>query len=205
MKRKLLIAAAIVLAAVLLITAGVTVFLPYARFGYARDVSPEEKLQRDKVVAAAQAWLGCQELDGSHKAIIDIYNGHTPLAQGYWVQYTDEWCAAFVSTVAIQCGYTDIIPTECGCQRQIALFQELDAWVEDDGYLPLPGDIIYYSSKDAGFGENTGWSDHVGIVVGTWGTYIQVIEGNCSGAVANRYIRQIDSYIRGFATPHYGT
>ena len=68
-----------------------------------------------KVVAQAQSWIGKKESDGSFKSIIDTYNAHKPLARGYAVKYTDEWCATFVSAVAIKCGYTDIIPTECSC------------------------------------------------------------------------------------------
>ena len=74
-----------------------------------------EKEIRAKVVNTAVAWLGCKESDGSHKKIIDVYNGHTPRARGYKVTYTDAWCATFVSAVAIKAGYTDIIPLECGC------------------------------------------------------------------------------------------
>ncbi len=204
MKRKILIGTAITLAAVLLIMAGIAISLRLAHFGYAAEVPPEEREQRDKVISTAEAWLGCMESDNSHRPIIDIYNAHQPLAQGYLVQYDDQWCATFVSAVAIQCGLTDIIPTECGCQRQIALFEALGCWQEDDGYFPLPGDIIYYCNSDTGFGDCTGWSDHVGIVVGTWGRYIKVIEGNVDGTVQYRYIRRNAASIRGYATPDYG-
>ena len=69
---------------------------------------------RQKVLNTAKQYLGCKESDGSHKKIIDIYNGHKPLARGYAVKYTDAWCATFVSAVSILCGYTDIMFTECG-------------------------------------------------------------------------------------------
>ena len=35
---------------------------------------------REKVVAAAKAWLGCKESDGSHRQIVDVYNSHRPLS-----------------------------------------------------------------------------------------------------------------------------
>ena len=38
-----------------------------------------------KVVAQAKAWIGYNEANGSHKAIIDVYNSHKPLARGYKV------------------------------------------------------------------------------------------------------------------------
>ena len=116
--------------------------IPNENFTYARSVSAEEQAIRDAFVAAAIAKAGVNEADGSHKAIIDAYNAHEPLAQGYPVKYDDEWCATFVSAAAIEAGMTQIIPTECGCQRQIDLFRVLGTWEEADDYLPLPGDII---------------------------------------------------------------
>ena len=171
------------------------------RWGFAREVSPEEQQKRLQLVETAQTYLGCKEEDGSHGTIIDLYNNHTPLAQGYLVQYTDNWCATFVSAVAIECGFTDAIPTECGCQRQIGLFEALGRWEEDDSYVPLPGDIIYYCNSDTGLGNCTGWSDHVGIVTGTFGPFIRVIEGNYGDRVAYHYIRTNAIGIRGYAIP----
>ena len=78
-----------------------------------------------KVIEQAKTWIGRNETAGTHKAIIDVYNAHKPLARGYKVKYTDSWCATFVSAVAIKCGYTDIIPTECSCQQQIELFKKI--------------------------------------------------------------------------------
>ena len=84
-----------------------------------------EKELRQSYVNAAVSYLGCKESDGSHKKIIDLYNSHKPLARNYAVKYTDSWCAAFVSAMAIKTGLTDIIPTECGCGQMIQLFQKL--------------------------------------------------------------------------------
>ena len=175
-----------------------------AEFGFAREVPEAEQAIRLQVVESAEKWLGCKESDDSFKPIIDIYNAHEPLAVNYIVKYTDQWCATFGSTVAIECGLTDIIPTECGCQRQIALFEELGCWQEDDGYTPLPGDYIFYAlgNKES---ENTAWSDHVGIVVGTWNEYIKVIEGNNVAAVRYRFIKIDDVKIRGYGLPDYAS
>ncbi len=57
---------------------------------------------RMMVVQQAQQWVGLNENDGSFKPIIDIYNADKPLARGYKVKYTDEWCATFVSACAIE-------------------------------------------------------------------------------------------------------
>lgn len=172
-------------------------------WGYAREVSPEEKEKRDAFVAQAQTWLGIQEGSEEHHTIVDIYNAHEPLAVGYEVQYDDNWCSTFVSAMAIRMGYTDFIPTECGCQRHIALLEEMGCWVEKDGYTPLPGDLIFYSSADKGRGDCTEWSDHIGIVVGTYKGYIRVIEGNYGDEVGYRIIKVNGKGIRGFGTPDY--
>jgi len=177
--------------------------LPRLPWGFARQVSEEEKALRLSVVEAAQGWLHRAEADGSHREIIDLYNSHTPLAQGYAVQYTDDWCSTYASAVAIQCGLTDIIPTECGCQRHIGRFRDLDSWVEDDSYVPLPGDYIFYCWTDSGLGDCTGWSGHVGIVTGTLGPFIRVIEGNYKDRVTYRYIPVNAKGIRGYAVPQY--
>ena len=60
------------------------------------------------------------------------------------MQYTDAWCATFVSAVAIKLGYTDIMPIECGCNQMITLHKNLGCWKEDDSYTPSAGDVIFY-------------------------------------------------------------
>ena len=156
-----------------------------------------------EVVKQAKAWLSKKESNGSHKEIIDIYNSHTPLARGYKVKYTDSWCAAFVSAVAIKLGYTDIIPTECGCGKMIDLFKAKGSWQESDSYKPNEGDIIFYDWDDNGVGDNVGSSDHVGIVESVSGTTIKVIEGNKNDAVEYRSISVNGKYIRGYGVPKY--
>ena len=175
-----------------------------ANFTYDHTVAGSEAMIRDKFVATAEEWLGCKESDGSHKPIIDLYNSHKPLARGYAVQYDDEWCATFVSAVSIKTGLTDIIPTECSCEQQIELFKKLECWVEDDAYVPLPGDIIYYRmDNDKKAGDCTTWSDHVGIVIGTAEGHIKAIEGNKNEDVSCRILPIDDVIIRGFAVPDY--
>lgn len=172
-------------------------------WGYARPVSDWEAALRDRVVETAVAWHGHKESDGTHKPIIDVYNSHSPLARGYAVQYDDEWCSTFASAIAVQCSLTDIIPTECGCERHIELFMAMDAWMEEDDYLPLPGDYIFYHWDCPSAEDCTHWSDHVGIVVGTWNNWIKVVEGNKEDAVGYRWLRVGDRHIRGYGIPDY--
>ena len=172
-------------------------------WGFYRAADEPEALLRMQTVAAAETYLGCQESDGSHKKIIDLYNSHEPLALGYQVQYTDSWCAAFVSAVAIEQSLTDIIPTECGCERQIALWMELGQWQEQDSYIPQPGDLIYYDWDTTVPGDCTGWSDHVGMVAGIKWPFLKVIEGNKDDMVTYRILLADDISIRGFGLPDY--
>lgn len=159
--------------------------------------------ERQTLVNAAVSYIGCNEADGSHKQIIDLYNSHKPLARGYAVKYTDAWCATFVSAMAIKCGMTDIIPTECGCGKMIDLFKKLGAWQENDAHVPQPGDVIFYDWDDSGSGDNTGGSDHVGIVEKVSGSTITVIEGNYSNSVKRRTLTVNGKYIRGYGVPKY--
>lgn len=172
-------------------------------WGFYRAVPEEEAALRESLVAAAEGWLGANEADGSHIPILDIYNGHEPLAMDYVVTDSDSWCAAFVSATAIESGLTDIIPTECGCERQIGLFRELGRWVEDDNAIPQPGDLIYYDWDQQSPGEALGWSDHVGIVVGVKWPFVKVIEGNKDDCVSYRVIPLGHKSIRGYAMPNY--
>lgn len=178
----------------------------YGQEIYAQCVKEEAKKNmndRQKIVDIMKAWVGKKESDGSHKEIIDIYNAHKPLARSYKVKYTDSWCATTVSAAAIMAGLTDIIPTECSCQKQIELFKKIGCWVEDENRIPNPGDIIYYDWQDNGSGDNTGWSDHVGIVEKVVGTKITVIEGNYNNAVKRRTLAVNGKYIRGYGVPKY--
>lgn len=158
---------------------------------------------RNKVVSIMKGWLGRKEANGTHKPIIDIYNAHKPLARGYKVKYTDEWCATTVSAAFITAGLTDIAPTECSCSRMIVLYQAKGRWKEDDAYRPAPGDVIMYDWQDSGKGDNKGNPDHVGIVEKLVGNTITVIEGNKGEAVARRTIAVNGRYIRGYCLPDY--
>ena len=159
-----------------------------------------EKEIRNLVIKTATKYIGY----GS-KSIVDIYNAHKPLARGYKVQYTDAWCATFVSAVGIVCGLTDIMPTECGCPKMISLYKALGRWEESDSYIPAPGDIIMYDWGDTDKGDNGGNPDHVGIVEKVSNGIITVIEGNYSKTVKRRTLAVNGKYIRGYCLPDYAS
>ena len=134
------------------------------------------------------SWIGYSEANGKFRQIIDLYNSHQPLARGYAVQYTDEWCDTAVSAAAIQAGCVDLIGTECGCEKHIEIFKEKGIWIEDGTIVPLPGDIILYN-WDCQAQPNDGYSDHIGYVESVSGQMITVIEGNYNEAVAGEVIQ----------------
>ena len=179
--------------------------VPEEEFRFAYRIPESETEVRQKLVDTATQWAGVREDDGSHRFIIDLYNSIDPLPQDYLVTYEDAWCAAFVSAAALEAGMTDIIPPECSCNRQIGLFQELGRWEENDGYQPLPGDIIYYDWDFPRAMDCTGWSEHVGIVVGTCGPFIRVMEGNKDDDASCRIIWRNDWCIRGYGLPDYAS
>lgn len=155
------------------------------------------------VIGKAEAWLGANEYDGSHRAIIDLYNRHYPLARGYAVRYTDSWCDTFVSAIFIALGATELIGgTECGVEEHTKLFRAAGIWIEDGTVTPEPGDIIVYN-WDQSWQPNDGYADHIGIVTGVTGGIIHTIEGNAGHAVRRRTYAIGDGNIRGFARPRY--
>lgn len=156
-----------------------------------------------KILKLAKSWIGKKESDGSFKDIIDTYNKHKPLARGYKMKYTDEWCATTISSLAIKCGATDIIPTECSCQRMIEKFMEIGCWRENENIVPEPGWVLFFDWGDNGKGDNKGWSDHVGIVEKVSNGKITVIEGNNSSSVKRRTLAVNGKYIRGYGVPKY--
>lgn len=158
---------------------------------------------RQAMVAKMKSWIGKNEVDGSFREIIDIYNSHTPRARGYKLQYSDEWCAGTVSAAAIATGNTNAVPLEVSCHYMIEGAKAKGIWVENDSYVPQGGDIILYDWQDSGIGDNTGNPDHVGVVEYTSGGIIHVIEGNNGEKVARRELPVNGRYIRGFIVPKY--
>lgn len=156
------------------------------------------------VVSVAQGCIGWSEANGKFKTIIDGYNEHKPLARGYAVKYSDEWCDTFVSYVAIKAGAVDLIGTECGCEEHVKIFKSKGIWLEDGTITPKPGDVIVYNWDD-GTQPNDGYSDHIGYVESVSGGTITAIEGNKGEAVARRQIPVGWGYIRGFARPKYAS
>lgn len=91
-----------------------------------------------------------------------------------------EWCAIFVSWCADQSGLlsTGILPRFSVCDAGVRWFQERDRWM-DGGYVPSPGDVIFF---DWAFNGQDGNTDHVGIVERVENGRVYTIEGNSGDA-----------------------
>ena len=164
---------------------------------------------RQKVVSTALAWLGTREYSAKHQEMLGIYNSQSPLPRGTRMLASWPWCAAFVSTVSLQCGLRDIMPTECGCPGMVRLYQELGRWVEDDAYVPSPADVVFYDWQDSATNyattDNIGHPDHVGIVLDCDGKNMTIIEGNNANAVNKRVLAVNDRFIRGYGVPDFAS
>ena len=154
------------------------------------------------ILNIARSWLGYSEKNGKFKEILDVYNAHKPLARGYKMKTTDEWCACFVSACFIKANATDLSGTEVSCSKFIEIFKKKGIWIEDGSKKPQVGDIILFN-WDTKTQPNDGAPDHIGLVEQVNGNTIICIEGNKGEAVARRTINVGWGYIRGFARPKY--
>ena len=144
-------------------------------------------------------------------------NDGTGTKYGAWYSKGAEnvaWCAMFVSWCANQAEIpTSIIPKHSTCDTGMNWFKKKGLWQDSSfyggSYTPQRGDIVYFS-KD----HIPTHSSHVGVVTGTSGKYLQVIEGNTTSDYKtykvihrtksnNRLLA--DAYILGYGTPAYET
>ena len=111
------------------------------------------------------------------------------------------WCAMFVSWCASQAGISkEVIPRYAYVPYMVSFFQQRGRYHQSGGYVPQPGDIIF-------FGHN----DHVGIVEKVANGSVVTIEGNTSATgnssngdgVYRRTRALSNSWIMGYGSPDY--
>ncbi len=158
----------------------------------------ENKL-RNQVISCADGWLGLSEKDGSHKKIIDIYNGQKDLPRGYRLKYTDAWCAAFVTAVGVHLGISQILLPECSVGEMVKLYKKANRFQKAGTYTPKQGDLVVYDWDGSGNG------DHIGIVYMVSGKNMTAVEGNYKNAVTLRELKMDSESVLGYCTPNYRT
>lgn len=147
--------------------------------------------------------VGAPEHSAEHKEILRIFNS-SGLCPRYKMTEEDAWCATAVSSAFIATGNASIFPcVECSCYYMMEKAKAAGLWVEDDGYIPTPGDVVLYDWQDTGVGDNQGHPDHVGIVSSVNASTIVVVEGNKDDKIGTRRFIVNSKYIRGFIRPKY--
>jgi hypothetical protein len=170
----------------------------------------ETKL-RQFVVDIISAWVGSVRSDARHKDILATYNAYRPLPRNHKMLESEHYCAATVSATWIKAGVDSVAVVECSCTRMMELAQQKGIWIEDDAYVPKPGDAVIYDwqdGKDFASTDNKGVPDHIGIVetVDAKAGAMSIIEGNRPlGKVARHPLQINGKYIRGFICPKYYT
>lgn len=154
------------------------------------------------VLNVMRSWVGYNEVNKKYLEILNVYNSHKPLARGYAIKPSDKWCDACVSAAAIKAGAVDLIGTEVGVEKHVAIFKRKGIWIEDGTITPQPGDVIVFNWDD-NTQPNDGNSDHIGYVESVSGGKITTLEGNMGEKVGRRTIPVGYGYIRGFARPKY--
>ncbi len=132
-----------------------------------------------------------------NQAIVDIaekevgtvkHGGHEKYADYCGIGHDKAWCAAFVSWVCNEAGYSNSINSftwvdysviekqkENGCDVHYGPLSSNYGSPENKNYVPKAGDIVYYDF------ENNNQLNHVGIVQSADNNSIHTIEGNTSG------------------------
>ncbi len=115
-------------------------------------------------------------------------------------EYGYAWCAAFVSWCIRQAGIsTDTVKSYVSCTNWVAWFKQNSTYkARSSGYIPSPGDIIFFKSAYV-----TRTSNHVGLVLYVKDGNVYTIEGNSSEKVSLRSYSLSDGYIIGYGVPSY--
>lgn len=148
-------------------------------------------------IANCEKYLGCKESNGSHRKIIDIFNSSK--LKTFSVSYSDAWCAAFISAMAVETGMDKLIPISANCDEMYKKGTIMGIAIPKRNWIPKVGDIIFYDWNV------NGELDHVGAVKSINGSGITVIEGNKNDSVSNRVINYKNGTITKILRPRYET
>ena len=151
--------------------------------------------------------LGAAEGGMEHLQILKDYNTLAGtkggLPRGHKAVESDDWCAIFAAGQAHRVGLTDVYPMECSCSKIIEIAKGMGIWIEDDGYIPVPGDWCLFAWKGAEGQENTLAPNHIGAVYFSDGEIFLTVEGNKGDKVDTWALTVGDKRIRGFVHPDF--
>lgn len=142
-------------------------------------------------------YLGAKEGSSKHKKIVDMFNSCK--LKTFPISYSDAWCSAFISAMAIESGCTDIIPISANCDEMYKKGVVMGIAIPKDKWIPKMGDIVFYDWN------LNGELDHVGAVETMSKNIIHVLEGNKNHSVAYRDINYKNATITKIIRPRYKT
>lgn len=142
-------------------------------------------------------YLGTKKGSSKHKKIVDMFNSCK--LKTFPISYSDAWCSAFISAMAIESGCTDIIPISANCDEMYKKGVVMGIAIPKDKWIPKMGDIVFYDWN------LNGELDHVGAVETMSKNIIHVLEGNKNDSVAYRDINYKNATITKIIRPHYKT
>lgn len=125
-----------------------------------------------------------------------------------WYGLDDNWCGMFVAYCADQCGYisSGIIVKSASVSESKAWYEARDEFqTKESGYIPMPGDIIYFTNGMSHMGiviEYDESTDHVIVIDGNSGPSSTEIYHKGSRVCRHEYVRTMAA-ISGYATPAY--
>ena len=148
-------------------------------------------------IANCKKYLGCKESNGTHKKIIDIFNSSK--LKTFSISYTDAWCSAFISAMAVETDMDKLIPISANCNEMYKKGLVMGIAIPKDKWIPKMGDIVFYDWN------LNGELDHVGVVETMSKNIIHVLEGNKNDSVAYRDINFKNATIIKILRPRYET
>ena len=152
-------------------------------------------------------YLGITEGGMEHNEIVKAYNtlaGRPEgLPRGVKAVLEYDWCAITVAGIAHAMGLTEAYPMEMSCTKIIEIAKSMGIWIEDDGYIPVPGDWCIFAWKGEEGKENALAPNHIGAVYFSDGEIFLTVEGNKGDTVGTRALPVGDKRIRGFVHPDF--
>lgn len=142
-------------------------------------------------------YLGTKEGSSKHRKIVDMFNSCK--LKTFPISYSDAWCSAFISAMAIESSCTDIIPISANCDEMYKKGVVMGIAIPKDKWIPKMGDIVFYDWN------LNGELDHVGAVETMSKNIIHVLEGNKNDSVSYRDINYKNATITKIIRPRYKT